>query len=578
MLNKTKYIGIIFSFFKNNDYETYSENAKTTYQLAVLSGILTFLTFGFMSFFLYLNEEYFLSKIDFLAFIIILGAVFTIKYYPKPFLWINAGIVLSSVVLFIGILNSGGAISNFKSFLNIIPMVSVICLPWRQVLFWTTMTILQFLYFLGPHAQHQNLYESIFIWQNFVEFITHFVVILFSISFTYFFRFKLKKNNSLLNEKVDEISLKNEELNTLIEEIKAQKETLSDYLNKVSLQKTELEKNKIEIENINASVLEYVNTLSQKNQELNNLVEEINTQKENLSEYLNLLAIKNAELEDSKLELKAINYSMIDYTKVITKISKLESIRQGILDASFNKIVEQTSICTKTSFVSILSLPTFEFKNQQKNLFTFHLENYTDSESQIANIELYKENLKNGIIINSNNFKDKESISISQFIKSFIYFPIVVDNNLVAVLCCENIKPRNWEMREIVFFKSICQLISMTFVINQQKKSEAIILKQNIEIEQANNYLEIKIKRRTAKLLQINAQLSEFAFMHAHVVRANVCRILGLGKLIEMGVDANQVTTKMVKSAKELDSNMKDITAKINEFDSVMDEDDDGII
>jgi light-regulated signal transduction histidine kinase (bacteriophytochrome) len=70
-----------------------------------------------------------------------------------------------------------------------------------------------------------------------------------------------------------------------------------------------------------------------------------------------------------------------------------------------------------------------------------------------------------------------------------------------------------------------------------------------------NETLEETVKKRTSELETQNRQLTEYAFINSHVLRAPLARILGLSYLIttEASIKDRQLLEALIASSKELD-------------------------
>ncbi|MGB0404101.1 MAG: GAF domain-containing protein [Salibacteraceae bacterium] len=97
------------------------------------------------------------------------------------------------------------------------------------------------------------------------------------------------------------------------------------------------------------------------------------------------------------------------------------------------------------------------------------------------------------------------------------------------------------------------------FIENQNAK----LKEQRKEISKINNSLEQRVKERTEKLEQQNQQLTEYAFINAHLLRAPVCNIMGLIDLLKASTvddDQKEIVDFLDNSTKELD----EMVIKIN--------------
>lgn len=90
---------------------------------------------------------------------------------------------------------------------------------------------------------------------------------------------------------------------------------------------------------------------------------------------------------------------------------------------------------------------------------------------------------------------------------------------------------------------------------------------QQAKIEMINNNLESIVSEHTRKIQEKNKELSEYAFINAHLVRAPLCRIMGLVNLIEMehGQQASRSDLQdIAQIAGEIDLIVRKINEKLN--------------
>lgn len=100
-------------------------------------------------------------------------------------------------------------------------------------------------------------------------------------------------------------------------------------------------------------------------------------------------------------------------------------------------------------------------------------------------------------------------------------------------------------------------------IFARQEKQHAIIVRQNekldetlLKLEQTNNQLESRVRERTLELLEQNSRLTDYAFFHAHVLRAPVSRIRGLLNLLNLPITQEEeamIREMLSKTMKELD-------------------------
>jgi signal transduction histidine kinase len=108
--------------------------------------------------------------------------------------------------------------------------------------------------------------------------------------------------------------------------------------------------------------------------------------------------------------------------------------------------------------------------------------------------------------------------------------------------------------------KRIRQLKRVAVTLEQKND---LLISQQEEIQMMNDNLESIIHKRIQNIEEKNTELSEYAFINAHMLRAPVCRILGLVNLIEME-DSKADLTAIKKYATEVDAIIRNINKAVN--------------
>lgn len=96
--------------------------------------------------------------------------------------------------------------------------------------------------------------------------------------------------------------------------------------------------------------------------------------------------------------------------------------------------------------------------------------------------------------------------------------------------------------------------------LRQQHQS---ILQLNEELNTINEMLEEKVSERTQILEERNAQLTEYAFINSHLLRAPLSQILGLSNLLtheNLNVKHKEIVEALSKSTSELDKIIRKIS------------------
>ncbi|HEY8936400.1 MAG TPA: HAMP domain-containing sensor histidine kinase [Cyclobacteriaceae bacterium] len=97
---------------------------------------------------------------------------------------------------------------------------------------------------------------------------------------------------------------------------------------------------------------------------------------------------------------------------------------------------------------------------------------------------------------------------------------------------------------------------------HQLHDAKITIESQNVEIKNRNETLEEEVQKRTKELVEYNNQFDKFAFVTAHNLRGPVARILGLGIVLKMTTDPDEIKTitdKLAFTAQEIDSVIRDL-------------------
>jgi GAF domain-containing protein len=166
---------------------------------------------------------------------------------------------------------------------------------------------------------------------------------------------------------------------------------------------------------------------------------------------------------------------------------------------------------------------------------------------------------------------------------SMLDCPIVVENRVVGVICCENkYETRDWKPEDTLFMQSLSDLIAeyrqneeiRKLYLTVQQKNNELVNKTN-EIKSVNDNLEWLVRNRTQELEERNQKLVEYGFINSHLLRAPLTRILGLSDLIsrEVTLQEKQMLLHLLDSARELDKVISRINDTLNENQFITKED-----
>lgn len=170
-------------------------------------------------------------------------------------------------------------------------------------------------------------------------------------------------------------------------------------------------------------------------------------------------------------------------------------------------------------------------------------------------------------------------------IHSMLDCPIMLETDLYGVICCEHTGTvRKWNAEDSIFVQSLADLIAISFknekirallvrirsqnheLVGKTNEIEAIneqLNALNEELTTMNESLEATVRRRTEELETQNQQLTEYAFINSHLLRAPLARILGLANLISSEVTTYQdqrLMQGLIQSTHELDTIIRRIS------------------
>ena len=164
-------------------------------------------------------------------------------------------------------------------------------------------------------------------------------------------------------------------------------------------------------------------------------------------------------------------------------------------------------------------------------------------------------------------------------IHSMLDCPIYEDMRCVGVVCCENqVEQRAWSIEDTLFVQSLADFVSISHMnekvrtlLREVHDSNGQLNQRNLEIQSMNDELkslneelnsvnerlEYTVQERTKTLEQRNVQLTEYAFINSHLLRAPLTRVMGLSHLVTREVKTiheQQLLDALTASALELDT------------------------
>ncbi len=297
---------------------------------------------------------------------------------------------------------------------------------------------------------------------------------------------------------------------------------------------------------------------------------------------------KNEELEVLKNEIEQKKKLLEDYQQKLIELSKNDSLyNQGQLNL-FRLICKTATTTLGVNRVSIWLL-----ENDNSIMVRKYL--YESGGGTDDVLELHRKDYPNYFhAIDTKPFviasQAREHPETSEFtdgyllpldIYSMLDCPIVLERKHIGVICCEHQHEcKTWNIEDALFIQSLADFISISYKNERIKNLLSEIRNKNTELVEKNNEIETMneelsslneelstinetleetVRHRTRELETQNIQLTEYAFINSHLLRAPLSRILGLSYLL----------TKEATSIK--DSHLLDaLLTSTNEMDAII--------
>lgn len=303
--------------------------------------------------------------------------------------------------------------------------------------------------------------------------------------------------------------------------------------------------------------------LKSKNDEILSQNEALLQQKEEILAQREFIEIKNKELLIVQDELN----SLIDKLSITQNaLSTREAENSGILDALYNTqlLVGELDLdgrFTKVSREAIKYLEIVEEEMIGGKIKDLIIERKLPSQVGTDIDEIWEKLMKGK---NSSHDAVFHTSTKELWLKEN-FFPILDQNGepiKIMVIAQDFTRIKN-QQNEIEALnadlkENIWKIEKQNgLLLSQRKEIETInneLQKSNEEIGNINLNLENHVKERTQHLEVQNKQLSEYAYINAHLLRGPLCSILGLVHLLEKSKtnDVNSLIFHMKKSSQEL--------------------------
>jgi hypothetical protein len=319
--------------------------------------------------------------------------------------------------------------------------------------------------------------------------------------------------------------------------------------------------------------------------------DELRASEEELRQSMEALSTTQEVLNQQTILISSRQRKTQNFLNKLIDLAMCRGILVGDRTIAFEEILSTTALSLETSRVSIWSynetdqcIECIALYDNGKMVFNSGLKLFQ------KDFPAYFDAILNEKVINAVDARKHpatkgflESYLQPMDIYSMLDAPYTENGKFKGVIRCEQQGTvKRWDQEEVLFVNSISDLISMAINSSQRKDFEKEILNQREqilyqnneltryakEIDVINQSLEARVAERTATLNQQNKQLTEYAFVNAHLLRGPLSRILGLIEIIRLSKnqdDLLSLVNMLDASTKELDGVVHKITSILHE-------------
>lgn len=304
------------------------------------------------------------------------------------------------------------------------------------------------------------------------------------------------------------------------------------------------------------------------------------------------MKVKNEELERARKTIEYKKDLLEKYHQVLITLSRDDLMYGGGHTALFEKICK-----TAVSTLAINRVSIWLFDNNNAHLsrmFLYEVSSGTDAVLALTREEypVYFETLEKLPYILASDARTHEATQefTENYLKplniySLLDCPITLDRKTIGVICCEHQHEyKNWNPEDTLFVQSLADLVSMSYKNDRignllnviRKKNNELVGKNkeilamneelsslNEELTRINESLEETVRHRTSELEAQNLQLTEYAFINSHLLRAPLTRILGLTYLLSREattVRETELLGALLNASNEMDAIIRRIS------------------
>lgn len=312
-----------------------------------------------------------------------------------------------------------------------------------------------------------------------------------------------------------------------------------------------------------------------------------------LGEAYSAMKFKSNDLEEMKSKSESKKKKLVEYQKALFDFSKDPALTAGNFEVVYAKVCK---IATEMLGVNRVSIWIFKDKSTMlERKFLYNPGAEIDEFTTISqkDFPLYFNNILSDHHIEADNaFVHPDTAEFVEIylqplqIFSMLDSLIKLDGKTIGIICCENQGTfRSWSAEDVLFVQSLSDFIAMAFkscevrsllqkIRNQNRdlKEKGKVIEAyneelsalNEELTIMNESLEVTVQNRTSALEKQNKQLSEYAFINSHMLRAPLSRILGLTYILskeKLNIKDSKLLNALTVASEDLDSIVRKISA-----------------
>lgn len=299
-------------------------------------------------------------------------------------------------------------------------------------------------------------------------------------------------------------------------------------------------------------------------------------QNESLTRLKNEVEERNVDLKNQHDILDEKNAGLETYINLILELSRSREVIEGEFGQAVERVCARLQDTIKVSRVSYWSYNAEQDSISCRFMTPSHF--FRDVTHNLADFPVYGQRIKSKQIIAAKNVMfDPVTYEFGKvYLKehnlcSMLDAPLVINNQLVGLICCENMtEEHEWRTEEILLVNALCDILTISYKALQNREYMEQIRVNNIELSEQtfkinafneelrfiNEHLEERVHERTRTLEEQNQQLTEYAFINSHLLRAPLSRILGLTNLLyesELSNHERELVSHLHESGRQLD-------------------------